>query len=465
MILKRQVDKFVDRQEKYHMNMTKAYGLILGQCTVALKNHLESQKDWEDEIEDNAINLLKAIKETCYNHQDNRYPIESIYYSMRAIFTMKQKEDESLSSFTKGFVNAKDVMETQSRKFKLESYMKTMEGYSTMSADNKKKKTDEEYDKFIALAYMKALDQKKCGKMMEDLSNQYALEQKNYPANIAAATNAVINYSNRVNNPDFRKRNGAERGKNDHDKSSFFQKRDRREIVCSNCGKKGHYASQCWSTKKSDKEKEKETTLAQTDKKSNDVVGYSNLQVDDNDITEINLYLKAERIVMKNETNENMKKWILLDSCSTTDIFCDKKLLSNIREVNDSLNLRTNAGVLRSSQKGHLKNYGEVWYHPDAITNIVSLYNVSKKFGVKYNNYKEDAFEVITNNKTIKFIPSMHGLYHYEYTPPSERFAFVESVDENRKYYTKRQFQRAKMAKKLYETVGTSSINDFKAII
>ena len=178
MILKRQVDKFVDHQEKYHMNMTKAYGLILGQCTVALKNHLESQKDWEDEIEDNAINLLKAIKETCYNHQDNRYPIESIYYSMRAIFTMKQKEDESLSSFTKRFVNAKDVMETQSGKFKLESYMKTIQAYSTMSADNKKKKTDEEYDKFIALAYMKALDQKKCGKMMEDLSNQYALEQK-----------------------------------------------------------------------------------------------------------------------------------------------------------------------------------------------------------------------------------------------------------------------------------------------
>jgi len=32
-----------------------------------------------------------------------------------------------------------------------------------------------------------------------------------------------------------------------------------------------------------------------------------------------------------------------------------------------------NGGALTTNKKGTLQNYGEVWFHEDAITNILSL--------------------------------------------------------------------------------------------
>ena len=42
---------------------------------------------------------------------------------------------------------------------------------------------------------------------------------------------------------------------------------------------------------------------------------------------------------------------------------------------------------------------------------------------------------------------------------------FVSSVEENKKFYTPNQFERAKKARDLYHAIGTPSINDFKAML
>jgi hypothetical protein len=51
------------------------------------------------------------------------------------------------------------------------------------------------------------------------------------------------------------------------------------------------------------------------------------------------------------------KDWILLDNCSTTNIFCNKMVLSNIRYASTTLKKHCNAGM--------------VWYINDAIANIL----------------------------------------------------------------------------------------------
>ena len=99
-----EMKQFVQRKQKLQTNLVKAYGLILGQCTKGLKAKLESRKDWKDgdkKIRYNAINLLKAIKEITHNYQDNKYPIESIFYSIKNVFSMRQEDSETLTEFTK----------------------------------------------------------------------------------------------------------------------------------------------------------------------------------------------------------------------------------------------------------------------------------------------------------------------------------------------------------------------------
>ena len=89
-----------------------------------------------------------------------------------------------------------------------------------------------------------------------------------------------------------------------------------------------------------------------------------------------------------NSNNEgylnDMRKWILLDNQSTTDIFCNKKLLKNIRTTKESTEIVTNGGGLKTNMKGTLPNYGEVWYHPKAITNILSMRNVAERYPISY---------------------------------------------------------------------------------
>jgi len=47
----------------YNDNLFKAYALIWERCAKAMQNKLVTQSDYEDEIYNNPIKLLKAIKE------------------------------------------------------------------------------------------------------------------------------------------------------------------------------------------------------------------------------------------------------------------------------------------------------------------------------------------------------------------------------------------------------------------
>jgi hypothetical protein len=70
--------------------------------------------------------------------------------------------------------------------------------------------------------------------------------------------------------------------------------------------------------------------------------------------------------------------WILLDNQSTVDVFCNRSLLTNVRETNKVMNIRCNAGVTRTNMVGELNGYGTVWYNPKGIAKILSLSQVEK---------------------------------------------------------------------------------------
>ena len=74
-------------------------------------------------------------------------------------------------------------------------------------------------------------------------------------------------------------------------------------------------------------------------------------------------------------------RWILLYRCSTVDLISDWSLLNDIHEVQEPIPIHCNAGTMRVHQQGYLRSYPRpVWYHPDGITNIMSLLNISQQY-------------------------------------------------------------------------------------
>jgi hypothetical protein len=94
-----------------------------------------------------------------------------------------------------------------------------------------------------------------------------------------------------------------------------------------------------------------------------------------------------------------------------------------------------------------------------------------------YDNKKEDVFVVHLPHKLVRFIRDMNGLYLYKlpYIQQSkasikkvqfdDEIQFLETVNENKLFYTRHQIDQAKRARELFYSLGSPSVNDMKAII
>ena len=147
--------------------------------------------------------------------------------------------------------------------------------------------------------------------------------------------------------------------------------------------------------------------------------------------------------------------------------------------------MKTNAGSRSITHEANLIGLdNKVWYDPDSVANIFGLYDLTKQHRVTYDSAKEDSFLVhVDKDDIIKFKNNNEGLYYF--TPPKayidnvckitgvgkdnnnnlDEQQFVSTVAENRSNYSTQQYERAKVARKLYHNIGTPTVENFKYII
>ena len=95
------------------------------------------------------------------------------------------------------------------------------------------------------------------------------------------------------------------------------------------------------------------------------------------------------------------------------------------------MSIETNGGILSTNLKGYLKNYSEVWYHPYALTNILSLFNVKNKYRVTFDSGKDNKFIVHKPEEKLAFTQSSNGLYSHDTN--KREIVLLDTVDEKRR--------------------------------
>lgn len=109
-----------------------------------------------------------------------------------------------------------------------------------------------------------------------------------------------------------------------------------------------------------------------------------------------------------------------------------------------------------------MEGFGEVWYCPDAIANILSLALVAKKYPVSYDSRDGNMFVVHKPGKEILFKQSGNGLFYHDFA--DRAVVLVNMVTENREGFTDREYQRTQAARRALAMVGYPSPRDFEKL-
>ena len=286
---------------------------------------------------------------------------------------------------------------------------------SDMSADDvtglKKKVRKEIEGKILAMAIMKRADKKRFGNLQIKLKNDYLLGNNGYPTEVVNVLKLLNNYKPewsgaRVNN--HRSPTPPRSGRNNS--VSFFQARENTvefaqgtnnffhpNVTCHQCNLVGHYKSHCpMCDSKGNKLQRGENTNAEATVQ--EVKGSR---------------VKSELLLNQHGEAYINPNWILLDSESSEHLFCNDKLVSDVKETTDGevLRMHSNGGYLDTRLKA---NFGsiEVWFCKDSLANILSLALITNKFRVTMDSWVDNALVVhISEGHVLKFKRVSEKLY------------------------------------------------------
>eukprot|EP00957_Ditylum_brightwellii_P099931 7615267-Ditylum_brightwellii.AAC.1 len=156
--------------------------------------------------------------------------------------------------------------------------------------------------------------------------------------------------------------------------------------------------------------------------------------------------------------------WVLLDNQSTVDIFSNRALLDNLREIEATMDVHCNAGTASTSTVGTLHGYGDVWHDPNGIANILSMARVREKYPVTYSSELNEFYVHLSDGRVRVFRQSPRGLY-YTVIGGEEGMAFVNTVASKKSNYSNADYTRAVLARKIQARIGRPSTKTFLDVI
>ena len=443
---------------------------------------MKQQTNWAYiALTQDAIELIKLIKSITFKFEDQKFLPLALYQAKANLYNLRQG-NLSNHDYLQRFNNLVDVATTYNGQLQDQAIIAVVAEMIHPGADLDLL-TDEQlaivntaaHELYLATMFLFQSDRRRYGKLSEELENSFTKGNDDYPDNLVSAYHLINEYKNwqpRSTIPDpsgvaFAQKGGKKGKIKPNDKNEDWQK----EATCHKCGEKGHIHPNC---PQNDNDDDPETPAPSekpslkkksTEKKKPGVTFATEVTFEaEEDEAESQFAQYNYGFCTTTRGTIKLRQMILLDNQSTVDLFCDKNLVSQIQQVEDTMTVKGNGGLLTTNKMAFLKNYGMVWFHPDAITNILSLKNVREKFQVTFDSDTSNAFIVHKpNGAQLRFNMHRDGLYYHD--PRGHHMSMVNTVKEAEEGFSKRQVAQAKLAREFQAIVGNPSTHDLKAIV
>jgi hypothetical protein len=405
-------------------NRQKIFSLVWQQCTESMHAKIKAHRDYPT-IEQalDGIELLKIIKLICFNIEDEKYAPQKAHETKAAYYLMKQGRDSD-QAYQIRFINTVQVIEQCGSSIGEDPLIRTVVckdlGYASTTTSPTEiaeiKKTVRDYT--LGAGLILGADPERYSSMIRGLKNASLAGRDEWPKNVTEAYNYLSKWEgddvNTRGSRDYEGVTFTNNGTTTKEPQPWHAK-----MTCRNCNKVGHIAAFCQNDKAADvnvqdtevHEEAEQQLLDALQAETNEDDYYADLFLcEDQEHRSVSFQIKdginGGRIP---------KDWVLLDSQSTTDAFSNPDLLQNIHEVRGSLTIHTQAGKAITKMRGTVPGYGDVWYCPDGIANILSLARVAKTRLVKFDSTNGNQFEVTRDDGSARvFRQSEFGLYYYD---------------------------------------------------
>ena len=245
---------------------------------------------------------------------------------------------------------------------------------------------------------------------------------------------------------------GKDNNKNNNNSTNL------KDIICYNCGKPGHKARECRAKKKNDDSDDNNNDGSERDAGRR-----------------INLVTTALSGAHKDDDEEQVVLRpfdLLLDNQSTIHIFNDSRFLKNIRKTSKTINITGIGGDLPVDRIAEAGVFGTVYYHPQAMANIISFAALEDQNGKGCIQYvpSTSSFEVSLANGQKHFSFVRRGRLSIcnvkdDKTAGTRRVVLPITVAENERLFTKREVQAAQKTRELKRILGFPSDADLMELL
>ena len=472
MLYLESVKMYLKTKERTTATLTSLYGIVWGQCSRLMQNKCRNDKDFE-EIEEkcDVVRLLKIIKNASHELESNTCVWDALSQAKRRFYAYKQADHEPNAVHVKNLKNLFSVIEYyDGNMFEDEVLMNSIKEDATNSGESIDDAECKRRVKNKCLA-LELVNSSKWRTVIEDIRTQFLYKNDIYPKDLTEAFELLEYHSKRHGKKQGKRSKSNSNPPNNEDVVQGAQyatqnrntksgtkgsEADMKEVTCYYCKAQGHYANECPL---------REDKIGETHLTKGEASDDSDRDAGDKDLITSYCY-HLDDLAQHDEDS------ILIDTGSTVSIFNNEEMLTNVREVSQTMRAITNGGHQDSNKKGILPGFFPVWVNPHSRLNILAWSDIRRKFRITADTAESNEITVhLENDRKMKFEEVKSGLYLCKAVKDKlnkdgvTEYSCYTLVADNRALFTKRQVDSADLARRLYQHLGMPGYRKFFQMI